>query len=580
MAGVTLGLASHRITLFYECRLGGAEIKAAVPTVTIRQAATGSEKLDWLDPQRLDPGAQRNLGDQKIWRYGPLTVSHDLHPATRSILATAVDSGADSASDPSAAVKGKPGCFKLTDQARHLLSGGYRPAKTDAPKADAPDQGLVLRLVPQMAQRIGLVTGSDLTVHLQEVMFFGFGTGIGLAVIEVEIVLPTEHAAPLTVLIEAAHLLSDERRSRPPLLTWADNSGKPARFHLSDLLRPLLQPAGYAVSGERRIFSYTTAVTTGGDGEQCRDIALRLSRHYNYAYAPVAIASGTEITEPFVNVVHATSLEGAATLVTLPTDGQQDGSQPEFLTNWLAAAYRPAYLPIAIVAYHEHVALLDLAQSAAIELDFDALPEAQIAELRRLCHRFLAFRLRYRPAQVSFITMHNEFSNSLRRMLGIEPLSQKAAQDAVEAELRLSRHMAERDAALAEAERKHNERRRKEVKVIERKRERRWAWHGTLVACLLAVLAVLNFAEQMSETPVTFIRGGFDWSGLDVAQRIKLVGLFLAFLSGIAGGYINWFRLRQGDADDELLEEAKTDQAMERTAKARRQGSEEKKKEE
>src|SRR6202012_5969039 len=98
---------------------------------------------------------------------------------------------------------------------------------------------------------------------------------------------------------------------------------------------------------------------------------------------------------------------------------------------------------------------------------------------QQLCHRFLAFRLRYRPAQVSFITMHNEFSIGLRRALGSDPLSQKAGQDAIEAEMRLSRHLAEIETMETRLEQERSERRRRELRAIERKRERRWAWHGT-----------------------------------------------------------------------------------------------------
>lgn len=140
--------------------------------------------------------------------------------------------------------------------------------------------------------------------------------------------------------------------------------------------------------------------------------------------------------------------------------------------------------------------------------------------------------------------------------------------------MRLSRHVAELRATAEEAARLHGERHRKEVQAAERKRERRWAWHGTLVACLLAILAVLNFTEQMSETPAKFIRAGFAWSSLDAGDQIKLVGLAVALICGIVGGYINWFRLQQGAAEDEVLDEAKKDQFLERGTKERRHAKE------
>jgi len=588
--GTTSELISHRVALFYECRTENPGSLGALSDVAFEQVAAASGNLNWINPARLASDDQRSLLGGRIWQHEALTVSHDLHPAIRSIFTG--PSKDDTAPTPC--------CYRLTDKARNLITGLYAPAAPGSPSTipakATRKRGFIINLGPKAASRIGMDSQSTLAVYLVEVTFLCFRTGVGIAVVEVEIDIPQNHPAPLAVLIEAAHLLSDERRL--PLLTWkpaeaktdtTDMAGagpavlpvtaapgkavtsKKDRFHLSDLLRPLIGDGGYQILGGRRIFSYTTAVTHSQvKPERCREIAFRLSRHYNYAYAPQLTGSGTEIIEPFTNVIHATSLEGAATIVTLPAEQQPDGSIPEFLTNWFDTAYRPAYLPIVIVAYHEHLALLDFAQSAAVDLDFDKLADTQIAALKRLCHRFLAFRLRYRPAQVSFITMHNEFSNGLRRALGSESLSQKAAQDAIEAEMRLSRHVAELEAMENEAAQERSERRRKELRAAERKREHRWAWHGTLVACLLAILAVLNFTEQMSETPATFIQKGFAWSALEASDRIKLIGLAVALICGIAGGYINWFRLQQGHGEDEVLEDAKRDQFVERPSKGRR----------
>jgi hypothetical protein len=585
MAETMLGLAGHRVALFYECRWAAGEpgqderfvspadlaplaVKPGLLSVTFDQVAGRSADLAWIDPQRLAAENQRSLSGAVIWQAQSLAISHDLHPAIRSILGSVTADGALNGDGAIGATA--PGCYRLTDRARTLFAGRYRAgAAQDAKRRD----GFVLKLGPSAARRIGAGPDQALHVQLEDVAFLAFRTGIGIAVVEAVIEMPGDHAAATAVLIEATHLLSDERR--PPLLSWAESQSKRGAFHISDLLNALLRDAGFDVAGGRRMFSYATAITRGeADRTQIREIAFRLSRHYNYTYAPQLAESGTRIIEPFINVVHAMSLEGAATLVTLPAaeagDDAAGDAAPEFLSNWIATAYRHVYLPIVIVAYHEQLALLDLAQSTAIDLDFDRLQEKQVAALQRLCQRFLAFRLRYRPAVVSFITMHNEFSDKLRQALGIEVLSQKAAQDAIEADTCVTRFVAERDAAAAAIAAAASEKRRKELKAAETKRERRWAWHGTLVACLLAILAVLNFTEQMSETPASFVQSGFDWSALKPAEQIKLIGLLVAIICGIFGGYINWFRLRHTHSDDELLEEAKSDQAMERRGRGRR----------
>ncbi len=516
--------------------------------------------------------------------------------------------------------------FCLTAQARNLIQGQYRPEPLEIVPAEivspevkpggtvsagnmpaetvpepspqsgeAPRRrsgGLFLGLGSLAARHLGLDPDIRLPVRLEQISFLPFRTGIGIAVIELRVLLHGNPAPAEKLLIEAVHLLADERRSRPRRLSWddgevSDGEREIQAFHLSDLLRPLLAGAGIEVMGERRVFTYATAVARQHCPPAARqDIAFRLSRHYNYTYDPGLRDPGLRdrglggseelFYHPFTNVTHAVNLEGAATLIDLPEDRSgRDGDDspasgsPEFLSNWVETAYRPVYLPIVIIAYHEYLALLDLAQTAAMDVDFSNFTDRQAADLQRLCHRFLAFRLRYRPAQVSRITMHNTFSDLVRQALGIEQLSRKAAQDAAEAERRLSQHAAHLAEKAREAAKREAALQRAAQREIEQQRERRWAWHGALISGLLAMLTVLSLVKQISEyaetrwgEAYTSVTGAYHLQDLALRDIVTLAGFVIAALSGAIGFWVARGRLGSGHDMSEEVEEDSQDHML------------------
>ena len=114
---------------------------------------------------------------------------------------------------------------------------------------------------------------------------FPFRTEIGIVAVELRLLANAGTTPSLPLLIEAAHLLCDERASRQPMLSWLNGDG--ARFRLSDLLASLLSAAKLEIESERRIYSYVSAVVDGAlNTAMKREIAFRLSRHYNYVYDP------------------------------------------------------------------------------------------------------------------------------------------------------------------------------------------------------------------------------------------------------------------------------------------------------
>jgi hypothetical protein len=546
-------LHDHRIGLFIECRdVVADEVKGLLelgfPDLTRHGVAPR-----WIDPARLDAKREHSLAGRKVWDWTPFTNSHDLEPSISEILAAA----------PSPVIPAKAGSIKLSEYGRHMMAGRYRLGP-ESSGATHP-QRLLLALGPASLRRLERDPKTALELRIEDVALIPFATEVAILLIEAKLVLVAGGALDAPLLTEAVHVLSDERPPRPPSLHWSSLPDEPpAAFRFSELLQPLFGDRAIRLRRERRIYSYCTALLAAPISESDRrDLAFRLSRRYNSGYAPRPESGGTEFFEPFADVLHAASLEGAATIVTALTAPESGDSASAFLTNWMATAYRTAYLPIVLVLFHQHLALLDLAQQAAREIDFSQFEERQAAELRRLCDRFLALRLRYRPAQVSGITMHNRFADCLSRSLGLDALSRKAAQDAFETEARLSRYAAQRAAEAAAAAQRR-----------EAARESRWAWHGAVMSAALVVLAILSVTKEVGEIVGPFIEPRLGWlsnvTALSAAQLGNLASLVLAVTFGVLGFIaVKGRATMPHDAAEERKEQAETLHIIEASREAR-----------
>lgn len=508
------GLHDHRIALFIECRGGVADEVKRLTELGFADLARQSAAPRWIDPARLDPKGKRSLAERKVWDWSPFTISHDLELSISSILAAA----------PSPVIPAQAGSLKLSEYGRHVMAGRYR-LSPEGPGGQHP-QRLLLTLGPASLRRLERDPKTLLELRIEEVALIPFATEVAILLVEAKLVLVAGGALDATLLPEAVHVLSDERPPRSACLHWSALPDEPpAEFQLTDLLQPLFGDRAIRLRRERRIYSYCTALLAEPISESDRhELAFRLSRRYNAGYAPRPESGGTEFYEPFADVLHAASLEGAATVVNALKGAEAGDSAPEFLANWLGTAYGTAYLPIVLVLFHQHLALLDLAQQAAREIDFSRFAERQASELRRLCDRFLLLRLRYRPAQVSGITMHNRFAENLTRSLGLDALSRKAAQDAFETEARLSRYAAQRaaDAAAAAQQR-------------EAARERSWAWHGAIMSAALVVLAILSLTKEFGETASPLYEWLWHGIALSAADLGNLARLALALVLGVLG---------------------------------------------
>jgi len=477
-------VTDHRIALIYECRGVRQETVAALAATDFWAVRAPLLAMQLCDPARLDAAHPRSLGGRPVWAWQAGALSADLQVAARSALAGVVGT--------------EPGWYRLTDQARNLLAGRYR-------RGDG-EQNATLRLALTSAaqRRLGdrLGGATSVPIAVEDITFHGFRTGIGLVVVLVSLA-PGEDGVDADVLTEATPILADDRRE--PSLFFGDAApATGSRFQFGMVVGALLAGAGLGLERRHRIHSYATLVFRDDlPANEARDVAHRLSRHYSLAYTPPADHAGTELLQPFANILHAGNLEGAATIVTL---GAGAAALPiEFLDEWLSTALRPSYLPIHLLAYHEHLALLDLAQAGAIEIDLDRFSDDELDRLRLLSARFLAFRLRYRIAQPSRITMHNQFYEALRRALGMQALSEKVARDVAEVEFRLTQIMRERQEKSEAAAVLAAEKLRKLEEERQKARRRTWRFYAPFAAACVAFVTMLNFSEKLKGLGVEFL---------------------------------------------------------------------------
>ncbi len=468
-------MTEHCVSLFFDFTFAGGDASERVAGLQLAQTAHD----DWLHPARLAAGAARPIGKASVWDWTAWDLSPDFHPFARDVL----NSASSDIQVP------QPLRLSRSASAKALLEGRYR-----APAGERPGpSGLVLTLGTagrlcdmDGAQEVlldGGAAGVAVGVEIESLTVHMFRTGVGLIVprLRLKPLKPGADIAP-GLLIEIIPRLGDERRHAG--FGWLDGwtAPDPPRFTLSTLMRRLIEPAGCRLAERERTYTYVTVVAGELAAGAERDIAFRLSRHYNAIYRPAPDFPGTIFVQPFETVLHAASREGACTLVT----PGRNGPAAEFLGTWLEQSDPHAYFPLQVAAVHEHVALLELAQGAGTPIEPGAHDPATIAKLRALRDRFLLFRLRYRLLQVSSITAHEMAFAATVQALGIEALSTKIARDLIEVERRLVELAAERasDMQLADAAR-------------DRRRERRIAPLTGLASGALAYITMASFGDHL-----------------------------------------------------------------------------------
>ena len=411
-------LGTHAIRVIIPFRLYGnpgpdsaARAEAALMRLTLSRLVASPFRL--ISPDRADKA------ETAVFARAEFLLGDDLHEAVCLALGAGVQDGARRSAP----------CLALTPAGSALVNGDSLRPRGDPATLTGFRRGSGLRITlgKRAQERMPATAGSNpeilLSIRSMQVLVLASGIGLVVTTLSLGGATPT-----LSALQEAVHAISHARRGA---LGWACIDGAQPGFSLHVLVAAILAGVDIVPLPANRLFTYSFAHLAASARVDLPAAAWRLSRHYTSDYAPpadTAWGSGTAILQPFATVTHAASLEGFATLV----DG--DG---EHASHGAGGTLEQRYVALALLAYHEHVLLLSLAQQAAGSPDVVTSAQARHAEdgveLARLVARFLLFRRRFRIALASEVTMHNQAYEAFRDALCNNSLERKMREDVAEA---------------------------------------------------------------------------------------------------------------------------------------------------
>ncbi|SDF73586.1 hypothetical protein [Terriglobus roseus] len=389
-----------------------------------------------------------------IWKEVPggMSVSPELEPSVVAAL------GSHGPAGKTASVT----ALQASSEGLNLLNGMYsRPTgdprawpTADAAKYRPTKKGLSLRL-SKAAQRRLSTTATELLVEFREI-FVVFPSDLRIIVAELEVVSSGGTPVDPIAVEEALHILTHRsRKDDCRLAAFAD--GDP--IGVTEMLGHALSMKRFELMDSVRTFSYSAMVVNHSPScTYLEELAFRFSRRYTTDYRLSRTEVESALYCPFESVVHAFSLEGAASVA----DGSDD-----FLASQFLSRVRQSYLWMAILAFHEQSYLLSLVEQGSANATNDA---TRASTLRGMISHLLDFRMKFRLPLVSQISMHNQTYERLRLALGLDDLIRKITFDVVEAERWLTQESrVKRDAVRQrmEQERERTKVRRRRLRPLE-----------------------------------------------------------------------------------------------------------------
>ena len=383
------------------------------------------------------------------------------------------------------------------------------------------------------------IASAALAVECRDITLTLFKTGHGFAATTIELSRLDRGEISALELLEAQIMIG-----RFGTITWADvgNAGSldGATFRLVELVQ-LLALGDRGAAAPERVTTYTYAQFAELVPTPARDLfALHLARHYSSDYQTAAEIEGVAFVRDFETVRHAVALEGAATVLG-PTS--EAAHPPVFLQNFKTGTFRRHYVPIALLARHEHAFLVQRTSAAILtqkEMQDGPQTVRRLQELRESC---LIFRLCYRFSELSSVTMHNSLNRAFRQILHLDRLTEELDTDVETFEA----HLRE----LRQSEERRNE----------DQKHRRYYWVTVIGAGALAGLTMFSITKEalgifFPEAPPNTVEQVLNIFGRDLRQSLipKVAGLVLGILTAIIGWVIAYLRgPRAGHADHKTM---------------------------
>jgi hypothetical protein len=454
-------LAEHEIQILY--RIDGLEIGPG-PNTTLSDLADGPG----IATDQV-PALEGRLADTKVWK--PATSSdagQDFHRHIREIVGGRREDLATR--------------WILDDGARRLLDRADLYEQEVDPGLRVTKR-MALMLTDAANARLGRhgIACDGLLVRISGITLTLFKTGHGFAVTVVELVRSDGGPLSALELLEAQVLLA-----RFGKLVWTDTRngdivpGDP--FLLSDLVHRLACGMDKLSHVTQRVATYTYAQLAEPSPTELRDLfAQHLARHYTTDYAIAPDIKSVAFVADFETVRHAVALEGAATIVGATPERPE---LPAFLRDFRTATFRRHYVPIALLARHEHAFLVERTTASVLSRDDMADEQRAVTQLKRLRAATLTFRLCYRFSELSFVSMHNALNLAFREILHLDRLMQDLGADVANAETYL------REVHEAEERR------------VERQKHQRYYWVTVIGGAALAGLTTYTIGKELGELGV------------------------------------------------------------------------------
>ena len=365
-----------------------------------------------------------------------------------------------------------------------------------------------------------------LRVRIRAITLTLFQTGHGFAVTLIELERGDGARLSAIELLEAQILLT-----RFGKIAWADArtgalvAGAP--FLLGDLVHRLATGRDVSSHAAQRVTTCTYAQFAEPVPTAERDrFGLHLARHYSTDYVISPDIGGVVFVADFETVRHAVALEGAATIVGAASDPSELAS---FVRNFKTVAFRRHYVPIALLARHEH-AFLVARTSASVLPDDEKESDAQkVKRLERLRGDSLFFRLRYRFSELSFITMHNALNHAFRKVMNLDRMMEELSSDVASAE------------AFIREVRDAEHRRREEEK------HRRYYWTTLVGGAALAGLTTFTISREIGELILGLLSEARRHEALSEGDKMVAGGIAV-FLGLVVSGFTYWLGRRRGPA--------------------------------
>jgi hypothetical protein len=355
-------------------------------------------------------------------------------------------------------------------------------------------------------------------VVVKEVLLYTFRTGFAFLQAEVQVtpLLPAPLAALPWAMLAVELQEAAVALSRSGELGWqipGTSPDKMSPFFFGTILRNLAGGADAVNRSVERLFTLSYAQFGAPVApSQADGYALYLARHYTNDYKLREAAGGIEKVRDFDTVGHVMTLEGAATVV---APDQESGTLPEFLKNYRTGTLKLHYVPIALLAQHEHAFLVRETTDSNLwssidEPDGSALKrhpwwaypcggipgaplrtadeakrrfQEEIGRLEKLRRNSMKFRLAFRFSQVSMISMHNAVNRGFRQAMSLD------------------RMLAELSSDVAAANQFLNEVQDDRRKAREEQFEGRFFHNGRVLAAIVIGIGVFQVADLISGWP-------------------------------------------------------------------------------